>query len=167
MLKTQKSEMSVAQVSNPHVNINTTLYFWHHGIQRYSSFWSRWPHLAHNHTVFSFLQLFFNFLPLWLLLVEHILCSYTPLVADSNDRCYCKVGYNVYCIWYTETGEVKCSCGQNVRVKSDDIGHIGNWPLFPLISLFLGDTGLPDEYLYFRVGPLVCKQGILYMHNNM
>ena len=55
-----------------------------------------------------------------------------------------------------------CTCGRNVRTKMVDIGHIGNWPLFPLVSLLLGDTGRSIEYLYFRVDPLVCEQGMFY-----
>ena len=40
-----------------------------------------------------------------------------------------------------------------------DTGDAGNWPLYPVTSLRLGDTNERFEYIDFRVGPLVCKQG--------
>ena len=64
--------------------------------------------------------------------------------------------------FHTEDGTVKCRCGENTDPELTDIGDAGNWPLFPLVSLRLGDTGSAIEYIYFRVGPLVCKQGMLY-----
>ena len=60
----------------------------------------------------------------------------------------------------TENGVVDCTCGSNIEEESVDIGIAGNWPLFPLVSLRLGDTGEESEYIYFQIGPLICKQGL-------
>ena len=56
---------------------------------------------------------------------------------------------------------VRCKCGDNIYSKEViDIGDARNWPLFPLVYLRLGDTGASYEHIYFRIGPLVCKQGM-------
>ena len=57
---------------------------------------------------------------------------------------------------------MKCKCGLNVRSTIDDYGDAGNWYLFPIESLQLGDTGHNMESIYFRIGPLVCQQGTIY-----
>ena len=67
-----------------------------------------------------------------------------------------------FSIWHTESGAVQCTCGSNVKGYVTDIGEAGNWPMFPLVSLRLGDTGQDFEYMQFRVGPLVCKQGTFH-----
>ena len=63
----------------------------------------------------------------------------------------------------TETGKVQCKCRGNLANETIDLGYAGNWLLFPLVSLRLGDTGhsweYAKEYVNFRVGPLVCEQG--------
>ena len=63
-------------------------------------------------------------------------------------------------IWYTENGRPECTCGWDLATGTTDIGDVTNWPLFPIVSLHLGDTGDDGEYVYFRIGPLVCKQGL-------
>ena len=55
---------------------------------------------------------------------------------------------------------MQCRCESTDNDWSGfSIGDAGNWPLFPIVSLRLGDTGGSNEYIDFRVGPLVCKQG--------
>ena len=67
------------------------------------------------------------------------------------------------CMFYVlESSEVGCWCGWNIREEVTDIGDAGNWPLFPLVALRLGDAGGASEHIYFRIGPLVCKQGMLW-----
>ena len=62
-------------------------------------------------------------------------------------------------IWNAESGSVQCKCGWNSAKRQDDLGEAGNWPLFPLVSLMLGDTGYSYEKMYFRIGPMICQQG--------
>ena len=57
---------------------------------------------------------------------------------------------------------MECTCGGNGETELIDVGIARNWPLFPLVSLRLGDTDSPWEHIYFRVGPLVCKQGMFF-----
>ena len=68
-------------------------------------------------------------------------------------------------IFQTETGNATCKCGANTRNEIIDTGDAGNWPLFPVTSLRLGDTNDAFEYIDFRIGPLVCKQGKLVKHS--
>ena len=56
---------------------------------------------------------------------------------------------------------MRCNCGDN-NPEEVDIGEAGNWPLFPLVSLRLGDTGDRWEEIYFQIGALICKQGMLH-----
>ena len=65
---------------------------------------------------------------------------------------------------FIESGAVWCRCGDNTRREVTDMGEVGNWPLFPIMSLRLGDTGKSWEHMYFQIGPLVCKQGTPYNH---
>ena len=62
----------------------------------------------------------------------------------------------------TDTGERECQCLRNLWRETSDVGIVSNWPLFPLVSWHLGDTGHDWEFLNFRGGPLVCKQGKNY-----
>ena len=57
------------------------------------------------------------------------------------------------------SGNVQCRCRENILSETIDIGDARNWPLFPIMSLRLGDIGRLVEYVYFRIGPLICKQG--------
>ena len=78
----------------------------------------------------------------------------------KHSRKYLLLWYRKYSIYSTENGEVQCRCESTDHAWSGfSIGNAGNWPLFPIESLRLGDTGLSNEYIDFRVGPLVCKQG--------
>ena len=102
---------------------------------------------------------------------------YDTLICEYNSEwhsCTCVIVGGGYCekptsavdlYWYTENGTVQCECGLNVHRRIDDIGDAGNWPLFPIQSLKLGDTGFQKEKIYFRVGPLVCQQGTMWKLN--
>ena len=63
-----------------------------------------------------------------------------------------------------EDGTRGCKCGTGRKFPNEtvDIGNARNWPLFPIAALRFGDTGDSDEYIHFRIGPLICRQGMSY-----
>ena len=72
-----------------------------------------------------------------------------------------KTLYRKYISFFvTDNGTSNCQCGMNIRSELVDVGYAWNWPLFPIVALRLGDTGKSFESIHFRVGPLVCEQGM-------
>ena len=67
--------------------------------------------------------------------------------------------YMQHLVSTTANGAPKCQCGINTQQEIVDMGDAGNWPLFPIVALRLGDTGQSHESIRFRIGPLICEQG--------
>ena len=62
-------------------------------------------------------------------------------------------------ILVTADGSNFCGCdGADLIIP--DSGEGDNWPLFPVRELVMGDTGDANEYIDYKLGPLVCKQGM-------
>ena len=60
----------------------------------------------------------------------------------------------------TDAGERTCTCGADeVYYAPTDISDASNWPLFPILSFNIGDTGDYWEAFEYILGPLTCKQG--------
>ena len=67
--------------------------------------------------------------------------------------------YSVLHLFVAADGSTTCGCdGTDLNIQ--DRGQADNWPLFPIREFRLGDTGSSNEYIDFKLGPLVCKQGM-------